>query len=102
MDSTLMYEAIREEQADVISAYTTDGRIVAYDLLVLEDPRAAFLPYDAMVLMSPEGARPDGAADCLEAIIGRISSAEMREANKMVDVDNQSVSAAAAWLKQQL
>jgi len=44
MDNSLMYEAIREEQIDVVTAYTSDGRITAYDLVVLADPRDAFLP----------------------------------------------------------
>jgi len=102
MDSTLMYEAIKEDQADVISAYTTDGRIAAYDLAILEDPKTAFLPYDAMVFLSPKGTRPQGAAGILAKITGSIDSKTMRQANRMVDVDKQTVQTAAEWLRAQL
>jgi len=40
-DSTLMYSAAAEVPADVISAFSTDGRIAAFDLLVLDEPRQA-------------------------------------------------------------
>ena len=36
-DTTLMYTAIAEEQVDVIAAYTTDGRVAEFDLVILED-----------------------------------------------------------------
>ena len=39
MDASLMYQAVATREVDVISAYTTDGRIAAYDLRVLEDDR---------------------------------------------------------------
>ena len=44
MDPTLMYEAVSQGSVDVVSAYTSDGRITAYDLVILEDPRRAFPP----------------------------------------------------------
>lgn len=47
IDQNLMYEAIRDKRVDIISGYSTDGRIRAYDLVVLTDNRHAFPPYDA-------------------------------------------------------
>ena len=47
MDSTFMYQAVRDRKVDLIGAYTTDGRISAFDLMILDDPKAAFPPYDA-------------------------------------------------------
>lgn len=35
---------------DVALGYTTDGRIAAYDLVVLKDDRKFFPPYDASAL----------------------------------------------------
>ena len=52
MDPALMYEAIRTGSVEVISAYSTDGRIAAYDLQVLEDDLGVIPPYDAIVLGS--------------------------------------------------
>jgi osmoprotectant transport system permease protein len=56
-DATLMYTAVNERQVDIITAYTTDGRVAAYDLLTLEDPRNALLPYDGIYVASAEAAQ---------------------------------------------
>ena len=50
-------------QVDVISAFSTDGRIDAERLAVLEDDRGVIPPYDAILLASPRLARerPDAA-----------------------------------------
>ena len=40
-------------EVDVISAFSTDGRIAAYDLVLLDDPREAIPPYDAVLLLAP-------------------------------------------------
>ncbi|MFP3671170.1 glycine betaine ABC transporter substrate-binding protein, partial [Priestia sp. SIMBA_032] len=37
LEPGLMYKAIRDDRVDVISGFSTDGRIKAYDLKVLED-----------------------------------------------------------------
>ena len=50
---------IRRRQAgevDVIAGYTSDGRIAQHDLVVLDDPKHAIPPYDAMLLVSPKRA----------------------------------------------
>ncbi len=88
MDGTLMYEAIAEEAVDLISAYTTDGRIAAYDLRVLEDDRGAIPPYDAMVLVGPRLVRewPDVLA-ALARLDGAIDIDAMRGMNLRVDVE---------------
>ena len=57
MDASLMYQAAATNEVDVISAYTTDGRIAAYDLRVLEDDRSAIPPYDAILLAGARLAR---------------------------------------------
>ncbi len=50
---TFMYNALQSGEADVISAYTSDGRIAADKLVVLEDPEGALPSYDAMLMLSP-------------------------------------------------
>lgn len=47
MDSSLMYAALEAGEVDIITAFSTDGRIAAIDLVVLDDTRDAFPPYDA-------------------------------------------------------
>lgn len=51
LDPGLMYEAIREKKVDVVSGFTTDGRIDAYNLTVLEDDQQYFPPYYAAPLV---------------------------------------------------
>ena len=51
MDSSLMYQAVAQGEVDVITAFSTDGRIAAQDIALLEDDRGAIPPYDAIVLV---------------------------------------------------
>ena len=48
--------AVAAGDVDVISAYSSDGRIAKYDLKVLADPKQAIPPYDAIVLLAPKRA----------------------------------------------
>ncbi len=98
-DTTLMYTAVDEGQVDLITAYTSDGRIAHFDLLVLDDPRNAMLPYDGFLLASGEAARNPVFTAALSAIAGRISDENMREANRIVDVEGRPVSDAVEYLR---
>jgi len=40
-----MYKAAYEKKLDVISGYSTDGRLRAFDLIVLNDDKGIFPPY---------------------------------------------------------
>ncbi|QDH33159.1 ABC transporter permease/substrate-binding protein [Porphyrobacter sp. YT40] len=82
---TFMYNALQSGEADVISAYTSDGRIAADRLEVLEDPKGALPSYDAMLMLSPRIAGDEGVIAALEPLIGAISVEAMREANLAVD-----------------
>jgi osmoprotectant transport system permease protein len=96
MDPSLLYAAVAGEQVDVITAYSSDGRIVAFDLVTLEDERGAIPPYDAVVLAGPRLARerPDVLA-ALARLEGRIDVARMREMNRQVDAEGLSPAAVA-------
>jgi osmoprotectant transport system permease protein len=98
--STFMYRAVASGDVDVISAFSSDGRIAAYDLAVLEDPQQVILPYDAIVLLSPERAADAVLNRALRPLIGAIPIERMREANQMVDRDEDKATPAraAAWL----
>ncbi len=102
MQSTLMYQAVVAGEVDVITAYTSDGRIAAFDLLVLEDNRAVFPPYEAVLLLSPRAAQRPRLVARLDPLIGAIDVVSMRQANLMVDVENRTVGAAARWLTEQI
>ena len=102
MDSTFMYGAVRDGQVDLISAYTTDGRIAAYDLVVLGDPAHILPPYDAVILLSPRAAAMPGLAAALAPLVGAIDGDAMRGANRLVDLEHQTPAQAAAWLATRL
>ncbi|MEN8182707.1 MAG: ABC transporter permease/substrate-binding protein, partial [Myxococcota bacterium] len=85
MDPSLMYQAVVAGEVDVISAFSTDGRIEAFGLTVLEDDRAVIPPYDAIVLVGPNLARDAPAAlAALGRLEGRIDAPTMRRMNLAV------------------
>ena len=68
MQSDFMYQAAAAGDVDVVSAYTSDGRIAQFDLTVLDDPKHAIPPYDAVLLLSPKRANDDAADRRAQAI----------------------------------
>jgi osmoprotectant transport system permease protein len=97
---TFMYRALASGEADVISAFSSDGRIAAQDLVVLGDPKGAVPSYDAVVLVSPKRAKDRRLIETLRPMIGAIPVEDMRKANYAVDRDKgkQSPAQAAAEL----
>ena len=95
--STFMYDALTGGEADVISAYTSDGRIAADRLVVLDDPRDALPAYDALLLLAPRHADNARLKSVLEPLIGAINVNAMRQANFAVDrTDNKQTPTQAA------
>jgi osmoprotectant transport system permease protein len=86
MDPSLMYEAIATHQVDLIGAYSTDGRIAALGLRLLEDDRHVIPPYDAVLLARPRLAieRPAVLA-ALRELVGTLDASRMQQANLAVD-----------------
>jgi osmoprotectant transport system permease protein len=97
MDAALMYQAVAAGEVDVISAYSTDGRIASLGLSVVTDDRGVIPPYDAIVLASPDLVRdrPE-VIRALTALSGRIDASQMRQMNDAVDAGGQAP-AAVAW-----
>ncbi len=81
MQPDFMYAAVASGEVDVIAGYTSDGLIAKYDLVVLDDPKAAIPPYDAIVLLSPQRADDNALRDAIAPLLGRIDIATMRAAN---------------------
>src|SRR4029079_12048958 len=52
MDLGLLYRALQNNQVDIVAGSNTDGLIAALDLVVLEDDRHYFPPYDAVPVMN--------------------------------------------------
>lgn len=82
----LMYRACKEGEVDVIDAFSTDGRIGKFDLLILEDDKHFFPPYDAAFVVRGEALRkhPD-VREALELLAGKIDNATMQRLNYAVD-----------------
>ncbi|HKJ03795.1 MAG TPA: glycine betaine ABC transporter substrate-binding protein, partial [Longimicrobiales bacterium] len=91
------YRALAEGEVDVIDGYATDGQIARYDLVVLDDDRHFFPPYDAAALVSARVARerPDVVA-ALSELSGLLDEATMRALNRRVEMDGEDVAAVAA------
>src|SRR5512145_35214 len=71
MDPSLMYEAVARGNVDVISAFSSDGRIVAFELEVLIDDRGALPPYDALILAGPRVYEHPEVLRAFESLVGR-------------------------------
>jgi len=84
---TFMYRALQTKDVDVISAFSSDGRIAANNLVVLSDPKGAAPSYDAIVLLSPRRANDANLVSALTPLVGAITVEAMREANLRVDRD---------------
>ena len=97
---TFMYRALASRQADVISAFSSDGRIAAEHLVVLADPKQAVPHYDAVLLVSPAHEHDARFRTALAPLVNSIPVERMRQANYMVDRDADKVTpdAAARWL----
>jgi osmoprotectant transport system substrate-binding protein/osmoprotectant transport system permease protein len=99
MQAEFMYPAVASGDVDVISAYTSDGRIAQHDLVVLTDPKHTIPPYDAILLLSPRRAGDEAVVAALQPLIGAIDVAAMRDANlRASEGAGASPETAARWL----
>jgi glycine betaine/choline ABC-type transport system substrate-binding protein len=96
MDLGLLYRALKEHQVDVVAGSSTDGLIIALGMVILEDDRHFFPPYQAVTILRGGALRehPElrGALDVLG---GKISDDEMRHMNYAVDAQQRDPAAVA-------
>ncbi len=97
MDAGLVYTALRNNQVFTGLVYTTDGRLNAFDLKVLEDDKRYFPDYTAAPVVRKQllDAHPQLAAQ-LKPLAELFDDETMRQLNAKVDVDHQSPSKVAA------
>ena len=92
MDLGLTYKAAAGRQVDFIAGNSTDGLIDALGLVVLEDDKHYFPPYDAAPLLrSAVAEKHPEVREALRALGGKISAEEMRRMNYAVDGDHRDV-----------
>ncbi len=86
MDIGLKYQSIGSDEVDVINAFSTDGQISLFDLVILEDDKSFFPSYYAAIIVRSEILEkyPE-IEEVLGMLSGQISDAEMTEMNYQVD-----------------
>jgi osmoprotectant transport system permease protein len=101
---TFMYRALSGGSVDVISAFSSDGRISADKLTLLGDPAHALPPYDAVILISPKRTHDARLREAMQPMIGAISVEAMQQANYLVDreQDKRTPAQAAAVLARRI
>lgn len=101
---TFMYPALASGDVDVISAFSSDGRIAANGFIVLADGKGAVPSYEAMLMISSRRDADEQFVSAVKPLIGAITVETMREANYMVDrdQDKKSPRQAALWLDSKL
>lgn len=86
VDAGLRYEALIKGEADVVEAFGTDGQISAYNLVVLEDDKGLFPPYQVAPIVRQEALDANPAIrDVLNALAPKLTDDTMRRLNNEVD-----------------
>lgn len=91
ISDAVMYKAAYEKQLDVISGYSTDGRLKAFDLIVLNDDKGIFPPYYVAPVIREDVLRqyPE-LENIIDKLSGHINDSVMTELNYRVDYLKQS------------
>ena len=96
LDHGLAYDAVGEDQVDVIDIYSTDAKIGKFKLTVLADDKLYFPRYDAVLLHKIDVATQHPKAwAAITSLEGRIDENAMRRMNSAAELDNQSFDAVA-------
>lgn len=86
MQIGLVYDALKNEKMDIVLAYSTDGRIKAYNLKILKDDKRFFPPYDASPVVPEKVLKENPGLDkVINRLIGKIDTEQMQELNYQVD-----------------
>jgi osmoprotectant transport system substrate-binding protein len=104
MDLGLLYRALANGLVDLVAGNSTDGQIAALDLVMLEDDRRYFPPYEAAPVVGASALRRypelEGA---LRQLAGRLDTEEMRAMNRAVDVEGRDYRRVAReWIEGEL
>ena len=103
MDTGLVYQALKEKQVDVGLVFATDGRVPAFNFVVLKDDQGFFPNYALTPVVRKQvlDANPK-LADYLNALSAKLDDATMARLNASVDVDKKTVEdVARTFLKEQ-
>lgn len=85
--ANLAFTAIDNDNVNVILAFSTDGRILAYHLVLLQDDKHLFPPYDCapLIRLATLQAHPE-LVKALQPLAGLLNDQTMQQLNYQVDV----------------
>jgi len=103
MDTGLVYQALRDAQVDVGLVFATDGRVPAFDFVILTDTKGYFPTYAMTPVIRKETLdKNPKLAELLNGLSAKLDDATMARLNASVDVDKKSIEeVAAGFLKAQ-
>lgn len=92
MDTGLVYQALKEKQVDVGLVFATDGRVPAFNFVVLKDDKGYFPAYAMTPVVRKQtlDANPK-LADILNSLSAKLDDATMSRLNASVDVEKKTV-----------
>ncbi len=92
VDGGLRYTALVNNETQVIDAFTTDGLIDKFNLVVLEDDKNFFPPYDAVTVVREDTLEkyPE-LREVIGKLDGRLTEEKMRKMNYEVDINKRDV-----------
>ena len=103
MDTGLVYAALKDSQVDVGLVFATDGRIPAFDFVVLTDDKGFFPSYSLTPVVRKETLdKNPKLADILNGLSAKLDDATMAKLNATVDVEKKTIEeVASTFLKSQ-
>ncbi|ETZ20910.1 ABC transporter permease/substrate-binding protein [Pedobacter sp. V48] len=86
ISDAVMYKAAYEKELDVISGYSTDGRLKAFGLTILKDDKGIFPPYYAAPIVRQASLEKfPGLKAVLNLLAGKINDSVMTDLNYRTD-----------------
>ena len=96
MEPALRYQAIQSGEIQITDAYSTDPEIAQYDLVVLEDDKQLFPPYQGAPLMKEALLKKHPELESiLNKLAGKITEKQMSQMNYQVGVEGKSAAKVA-------
>ena len=88
MEPALRYQAIQSGNIQITDAYSTDAELARYDLVVLEDDKQLFPPYQGAPLMKAKLLEKHPELEAvLNKLAGKITESQMSQLNYQVGVE---------------
>ena len=88
MEPALRYQAIQSGDIQITDAYSTDAELARYDLVVLEDDKQLFPPYQGAPLMKEALLKKHPELEgVLNKLAGKITEIQMSQMNYQVGVE---------------